>query len=61
MIVKIAVLSSHLPSDSRAKCGGVAYAAHRLANGLSQRGHLVTVFTTDLRPAEAHYEVRTVL
>ena len=61
MIVKIAVLSSHLPSDSRAKCGGVAYAAQRLANGLSQRGHLVTVFTTDLRPAEAHYEVRTVL
>ena len=32
--MKIAVLSSHLPSPTRAKSGGVAYAAHRLANAL---------------------------
>ena len=59
--MRIAVLSLHLPSNSRVKCGGVAYVAHRLANALSQRGHSVTVFTTDERPAEARYEVRTVL
>lgn len=45
--MKIAVLSSHLPSPDRAKTGGVAYAAHRLANALAKRGHSVTVFTTD--------------
>ncbi len=59
--MRIAVLSLHLPSDSRVKCGGVAYAAHRLANALCQRGHAVTVFTTDERPDEALYDVRTVL
>ena len=59
--MKIAVLSSHLPSPSRAKSGGVAYAAHRLANALTQRGHCVTVFTTDERPPNACYHVRTVL
>ena len=59
--MKIAVLSSHLPSPTRAKSGGVAYAAHRLANALTQRGHRVTVFTTDERPPNACYHVRTVL
>ena len=59
--MKIAVLSSHLPSPSRAQSGGVAYAAHRLANALTQRGHNVTVFTTDERPPDARYHVRKVL
>ena len=59
--MRIAALSTHLPTVSRVKCGGVAYAAHRLANALCQRGHAVTVFTTDEPPADARYEVRTVL
>lgn len=58
--MKIAVLSSQLPSPDRAKTGGVAYAAHRLSNALVQRGHNVTVFTTDERPADACYQVRIV-
>ena len=59
--MKIAVLSSHLPSPTRAKSGGVAYAAHRLANALTQRGHKVTVFTTDEQPPDACYHVHKVL
>jgi len=59
--VKIAVLSSQLPIPNRAKSGGVAYAANRLANALAQRGHYVTVFSTDERPPEACYLVRQVL
>ena len=59
--VKIAVLSSHLPSPDRTKTGGVAYVAHRQANALAQRGHYVTVFTSDERPADAYYQVRRVL
>ena len=59
--MKIAVLTSHLPSPNRAKSGGVAYAAHRMANALAQRGHYVTVFSTDERPPEACYLVRQVL
>ncbi len=58
--MNIAVLSLHLPSSRRPKCGGVAYVAHRLANALSQRGHAVTVFSTDERPPDARYQVRTV-
>ena len=58
--MKFAVLSSHLPSPNRAKSGGVAYSAHRLANALTQRGHCVTVFTTDERPPNACYQVRKV-
>ncbi|MXX26442.1 MAG: glycosyltransferase family 4 protein [Caldilineaceae bacterium SB0668_bin_21] len=58
--MKIAVLSSQLPSLDRAKTGGVAYAAHRLSNALAQRDHKVTVFTTDQRPADACYLVRRV-
>ena len=59
--MKIAVLSSQLPIPSRAKSGGVAYAAHRLANALAQRGHCVTVFSTDESPPDAFYSVRKVL
>ena len=58
--MKIAVLSSHLPSPARAKTGGVAYVAHRLANALTKRGHNVTVFTTDEKPSDASYCVRKV-
>lgn len=42
------------------KTGGVAYAAHRLANALVQREHNVTVFTTDERPNDACYQVQRV-
>ncbi len=59
--MKIAVLSAHLPSPTRAKTGGVAYAAHRLANALTRRGHVVTVFTTDQRPPDAGYRVHKIL
>ncbi|MCY3993115.1 MAG: glycosyltransferase family 4 protein [Caldilineaceae bacterium] len=59
--MKIAVLSSHLPSPDRTKTGGVAYVAHRQANALAQRGHNVTVFTADERPEDASYQVRRVL
>lgn len=59
--MKIAVLSSQLPSPHRAKTGGVAYVAHRLANALTKRGHKLTVFTTDERPPDASYQVRKVL
>ena len=58
--MKIAVLSSHLPSPDRAKTGGVSYVAHRQANALAQRGHNVTVFTADERPPDACYQVRRV-
>ena len=58
--MKIAVLSSHLPSLDRAKTGGVAYVAHRLANALTKRGHNVTVFTTDEKPSDASYCVRRI-
>ena len=54
------MLSLHLPSSDRPKSGGGAYVVHRLANGLSERGHAVTVFTTDERPADARYQVRRV-
>ena len=59
--MKIAVLSSQLPSPTRAKTGGVAYAAHRLANALTKRGHRLTVFTTDEQPPDACYQVHRVL
>lgn len=59
--MKIAVLSSQLPSPDRAKTGGVAYVAHRLANALTKRGHKVTVFTTDEQPPDACYQVHKVL
>ena len=59
--MNIAVLSSQLPIPSRAKSGGVAYAAHRLANALTQRAHCVTVFSTDESPPDARYCVRKVL
>ena len=59
--MKIAVLSAHLPSPDRVKTGGVAYSAHRLASALAQRGHSVTVFTTDEGPPDAIYNVLRVL
>lgn len=59
--MKIAVLSSQLPSPYRAKTGGVAYVAHRLANALAHSGHSLTVFTTDESPPDARYQVRKVL
>lgn len=41
-----------------AKRGGIERAAHTLAHGLALRGHHVIVFTHDLRPDVAAYEVR---
>ncbi len=58
--MKIAALSSQLPIAKHAKSGGVAYTAHRLANALTQRGHSVTVFSTDESPPDAYYNVRKV-
>ncbi|MDE0197468.1 MAG: glycosyltransferase family 4 protein [Caldilineaceae bacterium] len=59
--MKIAVLSSQLPSSNRVKTGGVAYVAHRLANALTKRDHKVTVFSTDEQPPDACYQVHNVL
>ena len=59
--MNIAVLSSQLPSPDRAKTGGVAYVTHRLANALADRGHELTVFTSDEQPPDASYQVRKVL
>jgi glycosyltransferase involved in cell wall biosynthesis len=42
---------------SGAKRGGIERAAHTLADGLARRGHEVTVFTHDPKPADAAYEV----
>ena len=59
--MNIAVLASHLPSPNRAKNGGVTYVAHRLANAFCRRGHSVTIFSSDEKPPDALYDVRTVL
>ncbi len=46
-----------LPVDGERR-GGIERAAHTLADGLTRRGHEVTVFTHDPKPARAGYEVR---
>ncbi len=58
--MNVAVLSLHLPSPSRAKTGGVAYVAHRLANALTERGHALTVYSTDGPPPDARYRVHRI-
>jgi phosphatidyl-myo-inositol alpha-mannosyltransferase len=55
--VRIAVFSYGLPVEGQ-KRGGIERVAHDLSNGLAKRGHQVTVFTHDPKPAEAIYEVR---
>lgn len=52
---KIAVFSYGLPCPGQ-KRGGIEQVAHDLSNALVDRGHAVTVFTYDPRPATARYE-----
>jgi phosphatidylinositol alpha-mannosyltransferase len=55
--VKLAMLSYGLPVTSQ-KRGGIERAAHTLAQGLTDRGHHVVVFSHDAIPADARYDVR---
>jgi hypothetical protein len=55
-IYSVAVFSPHLPVEGQ-KRGGVARLAHDLAQGLARRGHRVTVWTYDPKPAGALYAV----
>jgi phosphatidylinositol alpha-mannosyltransferase len=55
--LRIGMLSYGLPVTG-AKRGGIERAAHTLADGLGGRGHEVTVFTHDPKPAHAAYETR---
>jgi glycosyltransferase involved in cell wall biosynthesis len=55
--MKIAVISYRLPVEGE-KRGGIERIAHLLAEGLARRGHSVTVFSHDPRPAGAAYDVR---
>ena len=54
--LRLAMFSYCLPVDGERR-GGIERAAHTLADGLARRGHDVTVFTHDPRPAGAGYEV----
>ena len=53
---RVAVFSYGLPCPGE-KRGGIEQVAHALANALVARGHHVTVFTYDPRPADALYEI----
>jgi glycosyltransferase involved in cell wall biosynthesis len=55
--VRIAIISLFLPTGL---IGGVPLQVHFLANGLTRRGHKVTVFTRCPRPVDAAYDVRQV-
>lgn len=55
--IRIAVFTYGLPTATQ-KRGGIERIAHQLAQGLSHRGHQVTVFSHDPAPAGARYEVR---
>lgn len=57
MPMKIAVISYRLPVEGK-KRGGIERMAHLLADGLARRGHAVSVFSHDPRPADARYDVR---
>ena len=52
---RIAMFSYGLPCPGE-KRGGIEQVAHDLANALVDRGHAVTVFTYDPRPATARYD-----
>ena len=56
-MMRLAVLSSGLPAV-RQKRGGIERIAHMLAQGLTERGHRVVVFSHDEKPAGAAYDVR---
>ncbi len=55
--LRIATISYGLPVPGL-KRGGIERVAHMLADGLARRGHEVTVFTHDPKPAGAAYDVR---
>jgi phosphatidyl-myo-inositol alpha-mannosyltransferase len=55
--MKIAMLSFRLPVPG-VKRGGVERVAHDLADGLSGRGHEVTMWSADPAPVDANYRVR---
>lgn len=55
--LRIAVVNYNLPRPGF-KRGGVDRVAHDLADGLARRGHAVTVYAHDPRPAGAAYDVR---
>lgn len=55
--LRVAMLSYRLPVEGE-KRGGIERAAHTLAQGLADRGHHVVVFSHDVRPKTASYEVR---
>ena len=55
--MRVAMLSYGLPVPGR-KRGGIERSAHLLAQGLSERGHTVVVFSHDPRPDDASYEVQ---
>jgi len=54
--LRLAMFSYRLPVGGERR-GGIERAAHTLADGLARRGHEVTVFTHDPRPAGAAYDV----
>lgn len=54
--LRIAMFSYRLPLEGERR-GGIERAAHTLAEGLARRGHEVTVFTHDPKPASASYDV----
>ena len=54
--LRLAMVSYGLPV-SHERRGGIERAAHTLADGLARRGHEVTVFTHDPKPAGARYAV----
>ena len=55
--LRLAMLSYGLPAEGQ-KRGGIERAAHTLADGLARRDHEVVVFSHDLKPNGAAYEVR---
>jgi phosphatidylinositol alpha-mannosyltransferase len=54
--MRLDVISYRLPMLGE-KRGGIERVAHDLAEGLARRGHRVTVWSYDLRPADAAYQV----
>ena len=56
-MMRLAMLSSGLPTLGQ-KRGGIERIAHVMAQGLSERGHHVVVFSHDQAPAGAAYDVR---
>ena len=55
--MRIAVFTYQLPTADQ-KRGGIERVAHQLAQGLSDRGHQVVVFSHDSARRDARYQVR---